>query len=64
MNTENTRFCDICGKEFPRCDLSWTYDCQGIVYRLACPECWEKAMEDGYDGEYYTEADECLDWDY
>ena len=41
-----------------------TYDCHGIPFRYVCPDCYDKAMEKGYDGEYYTEADECIDYDY
>lgn len=45
--------------------MSWTHDCHGIPFRLVCCECYEKVMEEnGYDGEYYTEADECIDEDY
>ena len=42
--------------------LAWTYDCQGITFRLLCQDCWETAMEKGYDGEYYDERDEYLDY--
>ena len=44
--------------------MLFTHDCHGITYRLVCFECYEKLMEKGYDGEYYSEADECLDDDY
>lgn len=45
--------------------MSWTHDCHGIPFRLVCCECYEKIMEEnGYDGEYYTEVDECIDEDY
>jgi hypothetical protein len=27
-------------------------------------DCYYKLMNKGFDGEYYTEADECIDWDY
>ena len=60
--------CPVCGKPFERGTGSWTYDCHGIRFRYVCDDCWYKIMDDengkGYDGEYYTEADECLDWDY
>ena len=37
-------------------------DCHGIPFRLLCIDCYEKIMDEiGYDGEYYTELDECLD---
>ena len=61
---EHKRLCPVCKKEFPREDMQFTYDCHGIPFRLLCYSCCEKAMEKGYDGEYYTEADECLDMDY
>lgn len=42
-----------------------TYDCQGIPFRTLCCDCADKAYsEKGYDGEYYTELDECIDYDY
>lgn len=58
------RECPYCGKEVEREDMLFTYDCHGIPFRLVCFDCYEKLMEKGYDGEYYTEADECIDWDY
>ena len=54
--------CKECGKMFERSDMQFTYDCHGIPYRLVCPECYEKCMAKGYDGERYTESDENLDW--
>lgn len=57
------RICPVCGREVNREDMDFTRDCHGITYRLVCMECWERLMEDGYDGEYYTEADECIDYD-
>lgn len=60
----DTRICPHCGKEVYRYDMLFTYDCHGIPFRLVCIDCYQKLMEKGYDGEYYTEADECLDWDY
>ena len=56
--------CPICEKEFDRVDMVWTTDCHGITFRLVCSDCWFDVMEKGYDGEYYTELDECLDYDY
>lgn len=64
MENIDLRICANCGKEVERNEMSFTYDCHGIPYRLVCRECWDKLMENGYDGQYYTEADECLDWDY
>ena len=62
---EEKRTCQVCQKEFPRSSMSWTHDCHGIPFRLVCLECYDKVMEEnGYDGEYYTEADECIDEDY
>lgn len=61
---KDIRICECCGKEVDRNDMNFTVDCHGIPYRLVCYECWERIMANGYDGEYYTEADECLDYDY
>ena len=62
---EATRVCPVCGKTVPKMDMAWTYDCHGIPFRLVCWDCYEKTMESkGYDGEYYTEFDECIDYDY
>ena len=59
------RTCPVCGKEVERSDMLFTLDCHGIPMRLVCWECEQEIMDNrGYDGEYYTEADECLDWDY
>ena len=44
--------------------MEFTRDCHGITFRLVCFDCYEKLMEKGYDGQYYTEADECIDKDY
>ena len=57
--------CPICGRLFDRVDMAWSTDCHGITFRLLCYDCWEKVMDEkGYDGEYYTELDECIDEDY
>lgn len=56
--------CPVCGAEVLTLDMLTTSDCQGIPYRSVCPSCYKKLMEKGYDGEYYDEADECLDYDY
>ena len=58
------RICPECKKRVDRFDMRFTLDCHGIPFRLLCLDCWEKAMDKGYDGEYYTELDECLDDDY
>lgn len=58
------RICPVCGKEVDRSDMNYTRDCHGITFRLVCYGCYEKLMRKGYDGEYYTEADEVLDEDY
>lgn len=58
------RTCPVCGKEVDRREMSFTKDCHGIPYRLVCWDCYEDLMAEGFDGEYYTEADECLDYDY
>ena len=56
--------CPICGKETERGEMTFTHDCHGIPFRLVCFECYIKVVEEkGYDGEYYTEADENI-WDY
>ena len=42
-----------------------THDCHGIPFRTVCEDCYEKIMtEKGFDGETYTELDECIDYDY
>ena len=54
--------CPVCNKEFRRQDMTFTHDCHGIPFRLVCLDCAYKIEDEkGYDGEYYTEADECLD---
>ncbi len=61
---KDIRVCPVCGKEVERSDMSFTHDCHGIPFRLVCFNCWEKIMSKGYDGEYYTEADEQIEPDY
>lgn len=61
---EDKRICPCCEREVDRSDMDFTSDCHGITYRLVCFKCWEKLMKKGYDGEYYTEADECIEEDY
>lgn len=58
------RICKICGKEVDRKMMDFTKDCHGIPFRLVCFACFDKAMERGYDGQYYDSSDECLDYDY
>lgn len=61
----NKIVCPICGKEFEREEMIWSRDCHGITFRLLCYDCWDKILDEkGFDGEYYTELDECIDWDY
>lgn len=56
------RICPRCEKEYDRKEMYFSRDCHGIPYRLLCWKCNEE-IEDtiGYDGAYYTEADECID---
>lgn len=61
---DDMRICPVCGNEVHRTDMLFTYDCHGITFRLVCYDCFERLMAKGYDGEYYTEADECIDDDY
>ena len=56
--------CPECNRLVSRSDMSRTFDCHGIPFRLLCRECWRSAMEKGYDGEDYDECDEYLDEDY
>ncbi|MCD8286090.1 MAG: hypothetical protein LUD50_02555 [Clostridia bacterium] len=57
--------CEACGKMFPRNEMLFTHDCHGIPFRLVCWNCYESIMEEqGYDGEYYSEYDEEIGWDY
>ena len=57
--------CPECNKTVSHHKMCRTYDCHGIPFRFVCHACYEKIMlSKGYDGEYYTEADECIDSDY
>ena len=56
--------CRCCGKLFNRNEMEFTKDCHGIPFRLVCTDCYDILMSKGYDGEVYTEADECIDYDY
>ena len=58
------RICPICDSKVERDDMCYTKDCNGILYRLVCFRCRERIMSKGYDGEYYTEADEQIEVDY
>ena len=59
------RTCPVCGKEHERSEMTFSKDCYGIPFRLLCYDCLNKIYEEkGYDGEYYTAADECIDYDY
>ena len=64
MEEKDIRICQCCNKEGERKDMEFTRDCHGITFRLVCFDCYEKLMAKGYDGQYYTEADECIDYDY
>lgn len=63
-NIQPFKICPECQKEVDRNDMQYTRDCHGITFRLLCWKCYNKAMAKGYDGEYYTELDECLDYEY
>lgn len=60
----NIRKCPCCGREFKRTDMNFTKDCHGIPFRLVCMACHSKIMDEGFDGEYYTEEDEQIEEDY
>ena len=56
------RLCPECGKEYNREDMEFSKDCHGIPFRLLCFDCLESIYDEkGYDGEYYSELDECID---
>lgn len=57
--------CPRCGRLKRVFEMLQTRDCHGIPYRRVCEHCYLDIMEDsGYDGEYYDETDECIDYDY
>lgn len=65
MDEYNPRICPVCGEEFNKDDMLWTYDCYGIPYRLVCDKCYGIVMRGrDYDGELYTELDENVWGDY
>lgn len=64
MQDDRRCICKFCEKETDRSEMQYTLDCHGIPFRLVCYPCYKKLMSKGYDGEYYTEADECIDDDY
>ena len=61
---KDVRICPVCGHSAERGDMQFTRDCHGITFRLVCWDCYDKLMAKGYDGEYYTEVDENIDYDY
>lgn len=61
---KDIRVCPVCGKEVERSNMLFTHDCHGITFRLVCWGCYQKVMAKGYDGEYYTDADEQIEDDY
>ena len=57
--------CPVCNKQVKRDEMTWTNDCHGIVFRKVCFNCWDYIMSTkGYDGEYYSDADENIYEDY
>ncbi len=58
------RECPVCHKPVEREGMIYTHDCHGIAFRLVCYNCYDKVMAKGYDGEYYTEADENIEEDW
>ena len=64
MSNIDKRICPVCEKEVLRRYMDFTRDCHGIPFRLVCFNCYSRLMENGYDGEYYTEADEQIEDDY
>lgn len=57
------RICPACEKEVFRDEMRYTKDCRGIAFRLVCLNCYVRLMAGGYDGEYYTPEDECIEDD-
>lgn len=61
---EELRMCPNCKNMVSKWEIVFTRDCHGIPFRPVCQLCYAELMRDGYDGEYYTEADECIDDEY
>lgn len=61
---QDIRICECCEREVPRIDMLQTRDCHGIPFRWVCEKCYNKLMVKGYDGQYYDEFDECIDYEY
>lgn len=65
MVDKEKRECPVCHGMFDRNEMTFSLDCHGIPFRLLCCQCWYKIEDDrGFDGQYYTSADECIDEDY
>ena len=64
MEEKDIRICPVCNKEVERNDMNFKIDCHGNNFRLVGKDSLDKVMEKGYDGQYYSEADECIDEDY
>ena len=58
------RICPDCQREVDRADMEFTRDCYGIPMKCVCWKCYEKRMAKGYDGVYYTSADENIEEDW
>ncbi len=55
--------CPVCGQETRWHEMAMTRDCHGIPYRMVCSRCYDRIYyATGFDGVYYTEADECIDY--
>lgn len=65
MYIQDIRVCAECEGSFDRSEMVFTRDCHGIPFRLVCWNCYNTVMETvGYDGEYYDDTDENLDYEY
>ncbi|MBQ7067129.1 MAG: hypothetical protein IJN92_09960 [Lachnospiraceae bacterium] len=64
IEEKDIRVCPNCRKDVERSNMLYTRDCHGIISRLVCLDCYPVLMKRGYDGVYYTEADECIEADY
>lgn len=64
-HTLTERSCPVCGRVVRQYQMERTHDCHGIPFRLVCGSCYDRILEyPGFDGEEYSGADECLDYDY